>query len=228
MAAAAEVAAQPPVTAEVVGNAFVTQYYHILHLSPGLVHRFYQDVSKLGRPEEDGSMTITTTMQAINEKLLALNYGDFRSEIKSVDSQESFRGGINVLLTGYMTAKDNSGRYFAQSFFLAPQDRGYFVLNDMFRYLDSSPSYPAVVTEIVVLTSPEPVPENNVPASENKTPPAEEAVVGEVCNPSENGDVPIVEEEAPVAEVVDQVEDDTWMIVESSARVEELKHKALT
>lgn len=43
----------------------MTQYYHILHQSPGLVHKFYQDISKVGRPEEDGSMSITSTMQVI-------------------------------------------------------------------------------------------------------------------------------------------------------------------
>lgn len=34
----------------------------MLHESPELVHRFYQDVSKLGRPEPNGIMGITTTM----------------------------------------------------------------------------------------------------------------------------------------------------------------------
>lgn len=42
-----------------------------------------------------------------------------------------------MLVTGYMTGKDNIERNFTQSFFLAPQDRGgYFVLNDMFQYVD--------------------------------------------------------------------------------------------
>jgi len=34
----------------------------MLHESPEHVHRFYQDVSKLGRPEPDGIIGITTTM----------------------------------------------------------------------------------------------------------------------------------------------------------------------
>lgn len=46
-----------------VGNAFVHQYYHILHQSPELVFRFYQDISKLGRLEENGIMGVTTTME---------------------------------------------------------------------------------------------------------------------------------------------------------------------
>lgn len=69
-------------------------------------------------------MGITTTMQAINDKILSLNYGDLRAEIKSVDAQESFNGGVHVLVTGYLTGKDNLVRNFCQTFFLAPQDRG--------------------------------------------------------------------------------------------------------
>ncbi|KAL8546528.1 hypothetical protein ACS0TY_006312 [Phlomoides rotata] len=229
--AAAEAEAQQPVSAQVVGNAFVAQYYHILHHSPGLVHRFYQDISKLGRPEDDGSMSITTTMQAINDKIVSLNYGDYKAEIKSVDAQESFSGGVHVLVTGYMTGKENSVHNFAQSFFLAPQDKGYFVLNDMFRYLDNASVNPALVHDAVVPTTsepivaaPAPVKENHV--SEESTPPTEEAVVGEVYDPPENGDVPIVEEEIPVAEVVNEVEDDTQMVVESSAKIEEMPKKS--
>lgn len=50
--------------AQSVANAFVTQYYMILHKSPGLLHRFYKDQSVLGWPDLDGSMTSVTTMQA--------------------------------------------------------------------------------------------------------------------------------------------------------------------
>lgn len=76
-------------------------------------------------------------LQAINDKILALNYGEFRAEIKSIDAQDSFNLGVQVLVTGYLTGKDNMMRDFAQTFFLAPQDRGgYFVLNDIFRYVE--------------------------------------------------------------------------------------------
>lgn len=50
-------------TAQVVGNAFVDQYYHILHHSPELVYRFYQESSVLSRPDSNGVMTSVTTMQ---------------------------------------------------------------------------------------------------------------------------------------------------------------------
>ncbi|PPD72479.1 hypothetical protein GOBAR_DD30627 [Gossypium barbadense] len=276
-------------SAQVVGNAFVEQYYHILHQSPNLVHRFYQDSSCLSRPDMYGNMTTVTTMQpthenlvedpltypededvnngaevfdpsdkeegsviedevvepqnitspnetvvvvdsppvvledapkksyasivkvmktntasapvyvpinnvrvapkephsivsakpapatevalpnsdntpessndneegncqlhlctlayaaifafgqAINEKVLSLNYEDYTAEIKTADAQDSFEKGVIVLVTGCLTGKDNVRRKFTQTFFLAPQDKGYFVLNDIFRYVE--------------------------------------------------------------------------------------------
>lgn len=53
-----------------------------------------------------------------------------------MDAQDSFNGGVLVLVTGYLIGKDSLRRKFSQSFFLAPQDKGYFVLNDVFRYVD--------------------------------------------------------------------------------------------
>ncbi|CAJ1833253.1 unnamed protein product [Sphenostylis stenocarpa] len=135
--------ATPPTTpsAQVVGNAFVEQYYHILHHSPDLVYRFYQDSSVISRPDSNGVMTSVTTMKGINEKILSLNFKEFKAEIKTADAQKSYKEGVTVLVTGCLTGKDNMRRKFAQSFFLAPQDNGYFVLNDVFRYVeDHEPS----------------------------------------------------------------------------------------
>ncbi|KAK8466217.1 hypothetical protein PHAVU_008G032800 [Phaseolus vulgaris] len=135
--------ATPPTTpsAQVVGNAFVEQYYHILHHSPDLVYRFYQDSSVISRPDSNGVMTSVTTMKGINEKIVSLNFKEFKAEIKTADAQKSYQEGVTVLVTGCLTGKDNMRRKFAQSFFLAPQDNGYFVLNDVFRYVeDDEPS----------------------------------------------------------------------------------------
>ncbi|GLU10949.1 hypothetical protein SLE2022_277240 [Rubroshorea leprosula] len=128
----------PPTSpsAQVVGNAFVEQYYHILHHSPELVYRFYQDSSVLSRPDNNGQMTSVTTMQGINEKILSLDYKNYKAKIQTADAQKSYKEGVTVLVTGCLTGKDNLKRKFAQSFFLAPQDNGYFVLNDAFRYLE--------------------------------------------------------------------------------------------
>lgn len=124
--------------AQIVGNAFVEQYYHILHYSPELVYRLYQYSSVLSRPDSDGTMTSVTTMQAINEKIQSLYSKNYKTEIKTADAQDSYHMGVIVLLTGSLTVRDNVKRKFTQTFFLAPQENGYFVLNDVFRYVDEN------------------------------------------------------------------------------------------
>lgn len=74
--------------------------------------------------------------KGINEKILSLNYNEFKAEIKTADAQKSYNEGVTVLVTGCLTSKDNLKRKFAQSFFLAPQDNGFFVLNDVFRFVE--------------------------------------------------------------------------------------------
>ncbi|CAL5372235.1 unnamed protein product [Camellia sinensis] len=138
MQAASPATALP--SAQVVGNAFVEQYYHILHESPELVYKFYQDSSVLSRPNSNGVMTSVTTMQAINDRILSLDYGNYKAEIRTADAQESYKEGVIVLVTGYLTGKDNVRRKFTQTFFLAPQEKGYFVLNDVFRFVEESES----------------------------------------------------------------------------------------
>ncbi|GER41174.1 nuclear transport factor 2 family protein [Striga asiatica] len=184
-------------------------------------------MSKLGRPEADGSLSITTTMQAINDKIVSLNYENLRAEIKSVDALESYNGGVNVLVTGHLTGQDNIVKNFAQSFFLAPQDRGFFVLNDMFRYVDNITVNPVVVSDVLVLPPPEQVDDNHI--SEQSTPSAEdEAIAGEVYNPPENGNgVPVAEEEeVPVPEVVDAVQDDIEQVVVPRIKSDEVPKKS--
>lgn len=219
-------AAACPPAADVVGNAFVHQYYLILHQSPELVHRFYQDISKLGRPEENGTMSITTTMQAINEKILSLHYCDLSAEILTVDAQDSFNKGVIVLVTGYLTGKDSLRRKFSQSFFLAPQDKGYFVLNDVFRYVDEGNQ--ALVNDVEATPTPEldtsSIQENNV--SEPATAVSEDVDGEEVYNPPEKVQDLIEEEEAPVPEVVDQISDDWQMVAEPGLKTEDLPKKS--
>ncbi|XP_042484674.1 nuclear transport factor 2-like isoform X2 [Macadamia integrifolia] len=214
-------------TAQVVGNAFVHQYYHILHQSPELVFRFYQDTSKLGRPEPDGTLSSITTMDAINQKILSLDYSDCIAEIKTVDAQESHNGGVIVLVTGYLTGKDGLRRNFTQSFFLAPQDKGYFVLNDLFRYVEvvehqaGSESLPNGVAALTPEQEPAPV------AEQTSTLREEEVNSEEVYDPSDNEEGSVVEEEAPVAEVVDEIPNNTQMVAESNtAALEELPKKS--
>ncbi|KAG4906396.1 hypothetical protein AAZX31_20G023300 [Glycine max] len=202
-------------TTQMIGNAFVQQYYSILHQEPDQVHRFYQESSILSRPEEDGTMTMVTTTLEINKKILSLDYTSFRVEILSADAQPSFKDGVIVVVTGCLTGSDNLKRKFTQSFFLAPQDKGYFVLNDVFRYVDeyksvdieSVPANDAATADESAPTDAF-VPEPEVIHVAEDVPPSQTAVVDadisvskEVSQPLENGNVSVTEKVVPVNHV---------------------------
>ncbi|KAK9105268.1 hypothetical protein Scep_022112 [Stephania cephalantha] len=76
--------------------------------------------------------------QGINDKILSLDCKSNVVEIINIDAQDSYDDGVLVLVNGYLTGKDNLRRAFSQSFFLAPQEKGYFILNDVFRYVDEN------------------------------------------------------------------------------------------
>ncbi|GLU03859.1 hypothetical protein SLE2022_210330 [Rubroshorea leprosula] len=223
----------PNPTADVVATAFVHQYYNILHQSPEHVHRFYQDISKLGRLEENGIMGITTTMQDINEKILSLDYLNFKAEISTVDAQDSHNGGVLVLVTGFLTEKDTLRRKFMQSFFLAPQNNGYFVLNDVLRYVDDAMYQDwnrGPVNDVEAPLIPEKgaslAEENHL--AEKPYVSAEEVSGAEVYNPTWNEGcaVTVGEEEVPVPEVVDEIPDDSQIVANSNSKTEEVPKKS--
>lgn len=67
-----------------------------------------------------------------------MNFRDLTADVTTVDAQESLKGGVTVLATGSLTGKYLVKKHFVHYVFLAPQETGYFVLNDIFRYVDPS------------------------------------------------------------------------------------------
>ncbi|CAL9040450.1 unnamed protein product, partial [Musa banksii] len=186
--------------AQRVGETFVNRYYHFLRNSPELVHRFYQESSRLGRADDHGNVTSITTIDAINEKIMSMDFCTL--EIKAVHSQDSFGGGMMVLVTGFLTRVDNVKRDFVQSFFLAPQERGYYVLNDILMH--AGKVTPQLENKGLTngVSSPV-VPEHG--QEENVSVPIVKA--SGVCNPRSNGESWNLQEEEPGNEVVDEVSD---------------------
>ncbi|KAM1380643.1 hypothetical protein ACFX2I_022344 [Malus domestica] len=134
-----------PVTAAQVGTYFVTQYYQVLQQQPDFVHQFYSEASTMVRADGNSRAT-AVAMQQIHDLVMSLNLTGF--EINKANSLESWNGGVLVLVEGYLEMKTFTGRRkFAQTFFLAPQERGYFVLNDIFHFVDEEPihHHPAVL-----------------------------------------------------------------------------------
>ncbi|CAH8358119.1 unnamed protein product [Eruca vesicaria subsp. sativa] len=117
-----------------VGSYFVGQYYQVLQKQPDRIHQFYSESSKAIRVDGDSSETADTLLN-IHNMVMSLNFTAI--EVKTINSVESWEGGVLVAVSGSVKTKEFSNRRsFMQTFFLAPQEKGYFVLNDIFQFID--------------------------------------------------------------------------------------------
>ena len=89
--------------------------------------------------------------QAISERIRELDIQDCKVRVSNVDSQESFKN-IVVQVIGEMSNKAEPHRKFVQTFVLAEQPNGYFVLNDILRYINEEEE----IEEPEVKAEPEP------------------------------------------------------------------------
>lgn len=122
-----------------VGSYFVGQYYKVLGQQPDLLHQFYSDASTMIRVDGDSSESASSMLQ-IHTLAMSLNFTAI--EIETINSLDSWNGGVLVMVSGSVKIKDFNGRRkFVQTFFLAPQDKGYFVLNDIFQFTDDETIY---------------------------------------------------------------------------------------
>ncbi|CAN6312334.1 unnamed protein product [Urochloa humidicola] len=189
------------ISPHVISGAFVQQYYHILHEQPDQVHKFYQESSVVGRPESDGIMVYVTTLGNINEKIMSMDFRNFLTEIETADAQLSYKDGVLIVVTGSLTSDEGVCRRFTQSFFLAPQESGgYFVRNDVFRFI--SERKPSEINQVVAQESESS--QNGISASETcsalpESTPADRSMISDhvtaenivterqINNPSVNG-----------------------------------------
>src|SRR5260221_529924 len=118
-----------------VGWQFVPQYYTYVNKQPNRLHCFYTKNSTFihGTEGEDGKPCYG--QHEIHEKILSIGFQDCKVFIHSVDAQSSANNGIIIQVIGEMSNNGEPWRKFAQTFFLAEQPNGYFVLNDIFRFL---------------------------------------------------------------------------------------------
>lgn len=123
-----------PASVAQVGSYFVQQYHQMFHQQRDTVHQFYTDDSSMSRIDGDSSESFSGRVQ-IHQVIMSLNFTSI--EIKTINSLESLNGGVLVAVSGSVKSRDFNGwRKFVQTFFLAPQESGYFVLNDIFHFAD--------------------------------------------------------------------------------------------
>lgn len=77
-------------------------------------------------------------MEAINERIKELDFKDTKVRVTNVDSQGS-DANIVIQVIGEISNQGQPHKRFVQTFVLAEQTNGYFVLNDIFRYLAEEP-----------------------------------------------------------------------------------------
>ncbi|CAF3468595.1 unnamed protein product [Fusarium graminearum] len=153
-----------------VGWYFVEQYYTTLSKSPEKLHLFYGKRSQFVYGREAELSTVSVGRQLIQERIKELDFQDCKVRVSNVDSQASFEN-IVIQVIGETSNKGAEPRKFVQTFVLAQQPSGYFVLNDILRYIDEE-------TEAEATTATEEAPEKAaeeiaVPATEEAAPPAE-------------------------------------------------------
>ncbi|TXT15702.1 hypothetical protein VHUM_00205 [Vanrija humicola] len=157
---AASVVVPPQATSKIepseVGWQFVPQYYNFVNKQPHRLHCFYNKRSTFVHGEEGEDATPALGQQEIHERIVGLGLDQCKVYINSIDSQSSAGGGILIQVLGEMSNANKPWRKFAQTFFLAEQPNGYFVLNDIFRYLkeDTDEEEPEVEEAPVVSAAP--------------------------------------------------------------------------
>ncbi|KAL9061486.1 MAG: hypothetical protein Q9162_000017 [Coniocarpon cinnabarinum] len=117
-----------------VGWYFVEQYYTTMSKSPEKLYLFYNKRSQFVSGSETERLDVCVGQKAINDRIKDLNIQDCKVRVTNVDAQGSGQN-IVIQVIGEMSTKKQPQRKFTQTFVLAEQTNGYFVLNDIFRYI---------------------------------------------------------------------------------------------
>ncbi|KAF3004216.1 hypothetical protein E8E13_007022 [Curvularia kusanoi] len=121
-----------------VGWYFVEQYYTTLSKSPDRLFLFYNKRSQYVSGVEEEKVNVCVGQKPINERIKELDFKDTKVRVTNVDSQGS-DANIVIQVIGEISNKGQPHKRFVQTFVLAEQTNGYFVLNDIFRYLAEEP-----------------------------------------------------------------------------------------
>eukprot|EP01135_Chromosphaera_perkinsii_P009946 Nk52_evm1s1972 gene=Nk52_evmTU1s1972 len=123
--------------AQDLSATFVKQYYTVMHSQPEMLHRFYGKDSASSRPSYGDVHSEITKGEAAIEKLF--KQVDLRNcliNVDTLDAQPSLNGGVFVVTYGTFFREGEQARKFAQSFLLAPQNKGFYIANDVLRFLE--------------------------------------------------------------------------------------------
>ncbi|KAI1423594.1 hypothetical protein F5Y12DRAFT_527319 [Xylaria sp. FL1777] len=114
---------------------FVEQYYTTLSKTPEKLHLFYGKRSQFVYGQEGQAANVSVGRQNIQDRIKDLDFQNCKVRVSNVDSQASFEN-IVIQVIGETSNKAGNPKKFVQTFVLAQQPSGYFVLNDILRFID--------------------------------------------------------------------------------------------
>ncbi|KAF2834753.1 hypothetical protein M501DRAFT_914950, partial [Patellaria atrata CBS 101060] len=124
----------PTLTKAEIAWYFVEQYYTNMSTKPEKLFLFYNKRSQFVYGLEEEKVPVCVGQKSIRERIGELEFQECKVRVTNVDSQASDQN-IVIQVIGQMSNKSAPHRKFVQTFVLAEQTNGYFVLNDIFRFL---------------------------------------------------------------------------------------------
>ncbi|KAJ1643888.1 hypothetical protein J3B02_001180 [Coemansia erecta] len=125
------------VATQEVGWLFAKEYYKFMNSDPERLYHFYGKKSISIHGDEGQSVFQANGQQEIRG---AINQGEFKGRkvlVTNVDALPSISASIIVQVIGQMDTKDGlSYLRFVHTFLLAEQQGGYYIHNDILRYLN--------------------------------------------------------------------------------------------
>ncbi|KAJ2059217.1 hypothetical protein GGI17_004526 [Coemansia sp. S146] len=118
-----------------IGWMFAQEYYTIMNSDPKLLHMFYGRKSTCIHGTEGEVVKQTNGQQDIEALIASEEFKDCKVLVANVDTLPSVDGTIVVQVIGEMSNNGQSSRRFAQTFLLVEQPGGYYLHNDILRYL---------------------------------------------------------------------------------------------
>ncbi|KAF2752054.1 hypothetical protein M011DRAFT_14911 [Sporormia fimetaria CBS 119925] len=169
---------------EEIGWYFVEQYYTTLSKTPERLSLFYNKRSHFVSGTEEEKVPVCTGQRSISDRIAELDFQETKVRVTNVDSQGS-DANIVIQVIGEMSVKGHPHKKFVQTFVLAEQTNGYFVLNDIFRYLADEPEEAEDTVQEAPVSSDAPEPATS--AVEEEAEPAQEEA------PQNEGDLATVD-----------------------------------
>ncbi|CAN6674600.1 hypothetical protein TRVA0_057S00826 [Trichomonascus vanleenenianus] len=118
-----------------VGWIFIEKYYTFLNNNPSKLHLFYTKNSVICHGVEGETIQHCKGQSQIQKQIKEHNFQDCKVMVSNVDSLPSADGGVILQVLGEMSNRGGPSQKFVQTFFLATQPQGYYVMNDIFRFL---------------------------------------------------------------------------------------------